>query len=1383
MGSFNKGIDWNLVNRIAASATPKFTDPKEIKLLQVASIITEADLNYYTEETVRIFGIKPSSEEIKYLTENSITIKQRNAIRLNDTVRNQVLKGMSENQIRFLADVIKPFTNDTLQTLYLLYLKQQVPAAEELSLEDLVATVNISLWCTDTSIKLPDIEVVNSYIDKKELLAPFYQLTKNFAGREPELKQLASYYHVKPLTWLEVLGINISRSKKIKQKPVFITGIGGTGKSTLIAKSILDQKKLNNQTIFIYLDFDRPGLSIGNVFSLAKEALRQWRIESPEFRHIFDYGIELIDSDYGIKEKEINTGLSDRKLFYEKFFSQETMQLIKWLKSPVIIVFDSFEELQYRAKSSDITTLMEFLHELEGFIPQLRPVFVGRSEVHHINDSFEPMLLTGFDVDSASAFLEGMGIQDQNVRNYISQRFDYSPLSLKLAARYVLNKMENRPVTMESLQEQGLITLLDEIVAQEELVTRNLEHIHAKDKRVATIAIPGIIVRSITPAIIQHVLAKPCGLGEIDEDTAKSLYEALISETFLFEYHNATVTFRQDLRRSMYPHIQRGKKYDVKAIHDAAVDYYKYKTELCDKAEYLYHCLMRGDDPAIIDRIYSKDLKPFIEKALIELPENAYLHLAVALRLPIANEKLDTLKIDDWTRYMIKYAQEILKNGDYGGLKKVEELFNQKKERSAKNNSWYEESMIKLRLGKPVLSKYQTDTSREYQVKHLLLANQESEYHFSWQNASLDFNLSQPTWQADSLNGRVLNLHASIQRLRMSCRLGRDTQSSKDYINIAARELWQNIQDEGIKKSFFNYLPYPYNFFFKQQFEKKSENDKKNGTYAGHEVDFFVEYIQDDKMNFRSAKHFAVLHYDLKKYNSTISDLERYLKRNFNVFLQDIAAPGEDYLLFYDAALFIEINPDLKFARYFSSASKFRNSLKTLPLEAFTQNEEVVRCLKKLKENFRKKQLYVSDITNAKGEQCVDLYLQGNGAQAFTLLGYTYVLEQMDIRFRNVKGAGAGALNAIFLKTSKDDEDNRSLHLLEKYCNVDLRKLMEGAAGPVLRVIFYGRQRRLFLIQLLSIILVLPIVFIKPFNLELDRFLELVFLTYTSVIAIGFFFLIYWLIRGLNHGKGLARGIKLKEWLNAILFEEGIETIEKLEKRIQHLKGDTSNSITEELQIVTTDFVTLRKLVFPKMLDLVEKPDAKNQMPTANLVHACMATPVLFKTVSVSNIPTDSESVRSAWRKRFGTNVVPAILHLGSTGIPFVLPRDLYEKKVQIPCFGVNVYGVSKTSSQQISINRLQGYIIRVLSPQTEADEFDRGNAQIAFDRGVTGIPINNLVPFSGINYLVTGEEKINLFIEGVRAATQFLLDFNWIEYRETIDAARLRDLDSRKTE
>jgi hypothetical protein len=178
-----------------------------------------------------------------------------------------------------------------------------------------------------------------------------------------------------------------------------------------------------------------------------------------------------------------------------------------------------------------------------------------------------------------------------------------------------------------------------------------------------------------------------------------------------------------------------------------------------------------------------------------------------------------------------------------------------------------------------------------------------------------------------------------------------------------------------------------------------------------------------------------------------------------------------------------------------------------------------------------------------------------------------------------------------------------------------------------------------------------------------------------------------------------------------------------------------------------------------------------------------MATPVLFKTVSVSNIPIDSESVRSAWRKRFGTKVVPAILHLGSTGIPFVLPRDLHEKKVQIPCFGVNVYGVSKTSSQQISANRLQGYIIRVLSPQTEADEFDRGNAQIAFDRGVTGIPINNLVPFSGINYLVTGEEKINLFIEGVRAATQFLLEFDWIEYRESIDAARLRDLDSKKTE
>ena len=54
-----------------------------------------------------------------------------------------------------------------------------------------------------------------------------------------------------------------------------------------------------------------------------------------------------------------------------------------------------------------------------------------------------------------------------------------------------------------------------------------------------------------------------------------------------------------------------------------------------------------------------------------------------------------------------------------------------------------------------------------------------------------------------------------------------------------------------------------------------------------------------------------------------------------------------------------------------------------------------------------------SDVIDAEGHQYVDLVMQGGGMLGIALVGYTYVLEQVGLRFLGLGGSSAGAINAL----------------------------------------------------------------------------------------------------------------------------------------------------------------------------------------------------------------------------------------------------------------------------------------------------------------------------------------------------------------------------------
>src|SRR6185437_13130898 len=95
---------------------------------------------------------------------------------------------------------------------------------------------------------------------------------------------------------------------------------------------------------------------------------------------------------------------------------------------------------------------------------------------------------------------------------------------------------------------------------------------------------------------------------------------------------------------------------------------------------------------------------------------------------------------------------------------------------------------------------------------------------------------------------------------------------------------------------------------------------------------------------------------------------------------------------------------------------------KTLVTEDFINNKEVLTCLDQLNKAFPKdtNPLIVSDVLDQYGNQYVNLVQKGGGVLGVALVGYTYILEKMGIRFVRLAGTSAGAINTALMTVIGD---------------------------------------------------------------------------------------------------------------------------------------------------------------------------------------------------------------------------------------------------------------------------------------------------------------------------------------------------------------------------
>lgn len=256
---------------------------------------------------------------------------------------------------------------------------------------------------------------------------------------------------------------------------------------------------------------------------------------------------------------------------------------------------------------------------------------------------------------------------------------------------------------------------------------------------------------------------------------------------------------------------------------------------------------------------------------------------------------------------------------------------------------------------------------------------------------------------------------------------------------------------------------------------------------------------------------------------------------------------------------------------------------------------------------------------------------------------------------------------------------------------------------------------------------------------------------------------------GLNPGKNF------HDWMKNLLNQKRIKNMGDL-RRLREAGVSTGNNLRNrltneiytspkdllELAIITADITTQSKIIFPEMSELFyENPEMTNP---ADFARASMSIPFFFQPFRLNNLPTGVEAWKK-WNKMTGLNAsVPAEVLFMDGGIISNFPIDIFHNNTKVPdapTFGVKI-GLDKA---EINPNKkffsLIGSVFNTARFSSD-DNFLRTNPDFRNLIGYIDTGSHNW-----LNFGLTDEAKVDLFIRGAQAAAAFIHNFNWEKYKE----------------
>lgn len=375
-----------------------------------------------------------------------------------------------------------------------------------------------------------------------------------------------------------------------------------------------------------------------------------------------------------------------------------------------------------------------------------------------------------------------------------------------------------------------------------------------------------------------------------------------------------------------------------------------------------------------------------------------------------------------------------------------------------------------------------------------------------------------------------------------------------------------------------------------------------------------------------------------------------------------------------------------------------------------------------------------SDVIDDAGHQYVDLVMEGGGMLGIALVGYTWVLEQVGLRFLGIGGTSAGSINALLLAALAPRAEEKSPKLLEAMALLDFWSFVDGDddARNVIKAYLDGSGK-----------------------------IKLAFLGVQ-------------VIDNLNERLGLNPGDAFSRWLGGLLAEVGITTLSDLDARQQltppglRTRNGTPLQASEagiRLAVVASDVSTETKVVFPEMANLYfSDPSAVNP---ALFARASMSIPYFFEPLQLKNLP-QTEAARAAWNDvGFNTATekggIPQTATLVDGGVMSNFPIDLFHIHGRVPTaptFGVKL----QYDDRRREIDGPLALAGALFNAARHCLDYDFLHRNPDYRQLVTWIPCQT---YNWLDFAMSRKDRVGLFREGAHAALAFLQKFDWEHYKQ----------------
>ncbi len=470
-----------------------------------------------------------------------------------------------------------------------------------------------------------------------------------------------------------------------------------------------------------------------------------------------------------------------------------------------------------------------------------------------------------------------------------------------------------------------------------------------------------------------------------------------------------------------------------------------------------------------------------------------------------------------------------------------------------------------------------------------------------------------------------------------------------------------------------------------------------------------------------------------------------------------------------------------------------------LTVDTFVNNADVKNCLQELDAEFAGagKPFIVSDVVDNEGHQYVNLVQKGGGVLGIALVGYTYILEQMGIRFIRLAGTSAGAINTALMVAVGSKQQPKSLQVLDAICKLEFIKLVDGhpaARWLISKFITHGDFGKRVKSWMRAIVGTLIMLFVGNFvflGLQhalpwISIFTKIFFvLTGVCLLVIGAILVyINTLLKRLkNAGFGINPGDFFYDWIKQQLIDNGVKTVTDLNNKAGepvpglHLRVDNDEELkglTGDVTFICSELVSQNKIQFPEMWCLFRKNI--DDLQPAGFIRASMSIPVFFESYFINNIPCEDEDIKKLWEEKLGQKTgAPSIARFVDGGILSNFPINLfYNPKIlvpRLPSFGIDLDdSLEGDQGMQAKSWSLAGYFGRIFNTIRFYYDKDFLLKNKVFNKGIGTI---HLPGYNWLNFFLTDKDKIDMFVKGAQAAKDFLIHFNWEDYKDDRDKMR----------